>query len=49
MKVYILDSGIDIGQEINEGPGKIDKKNKCLFCSLEYATKVIFLPTFILV
>ena len=24
----ILESGIDVGQEINIGPGKFDKKNK---------------------
>ena len=41
MKVYILDSGIVVGKEINEGPGKIGKMNKCLFWNLEYATKVV--------
>ena len=41
MKVYILDSRIDIGQPINVGSGKFGKKNKLLFWSLEYVTKVI--------
>ena len=41
MKVFILDSGIDIGQAKNVGSGKFGKKNKCLFWSLEYVTKVI--------
>ena len=41
MKVYILDSRIDVGQAINVGSGKFGKKYKCLFWSLEYVTKVI--------
>lgn len=41
MKVYILDSQIDVGQAINVGSGKFGKKYKCLFWSLEYVTKVI--------
>ena len=41
MKVFILDSGIDIGHAKNVGSGKFGKKNKCLFWSLEYVTKVI--------
>ena len=28
-QVGTLESGIDIGQEINVGPGIPDKKNKC--------------------
>ena len=26
---FTLDSRIDVGQEINVGPGNFDKKNKC--------------------
>ena len=39
--MYILDSGIDVGQAINVGSGKFGKKNRCLFWSLEDVTKVI--------
>ena len=39
--MYILDSGIDVGQAKNVGSGKLGKKNKHLFWSLEYVTKVI--------
>ena len=27
-QTHTLDSGIDVGKEINEGPRKFDKKNK---------------------
>ena len=27
--VHTLDSGIDVGQKINVGPGKFGKNNKC--------------------
>ena len=27
-RIYTLESGIDVGQEINVGPGKFVKKNK---------------------
>ena len=39
--MYVLDFRLHVGQEINVGPGKFGKKNKCLFWSLEYVTKVI--------
>jgi hypothetical protein len=39
--MYILDSRLHVGQEINVGSGKFGKKNKCLFWSLEYVTKLI--------
>ena len=41
MKVFILDSGIYVGQAKNVVSGKFDKKNKHLFWSLDYVTRVI--------
>ena len=41
MKVFILDSGIYVGQAKNVVSGKFGKKNKCLFWNLDYVTKVI--------
>ena len=41
MKVFILDSKIYVGQAKNVVSGKFGKKNKHLFWSLDYVTKVI--------
>ena len=39
--MFILDSGIYVGQAKNVVSGKFGKKNKHLFWSLDYVTKVI--------
>jgi hypothetical protein len=39
--VFILDSGIYVGQAKNVVSGKFGKKNKHLFWSLDYVTRVI--------
>ena len=39
--MFILDSGIYVGQAKNVVSGKFGKKNKHLFWNLDYVTKVI--------
>ena len=41
MQVFILNSGVYVGQAKNVVSGKFGKKNKHLFWSLDYVTKVI--------
>ena len=39
-RVLTQNSGIDIGQEINVGPGKFGKKNKCMALNIRPESSV---------